>query len=481
MKVAEEEGVDFVLNARTDAFSLNRKGDPAENLATPSSAARPTSTRAPRWSSCRRCSTRSDPRAGRRLRPAQLTTIGIPGQPAARLAGGARRRADVVRPAVAERRPHRAPGAGRGGAPRRRYAGQPALPASAPDGRRCKVAATPCVRRCCHDQHTTPSTASSPRSARARGITTAAWADDARLDATVPHWRFERDGRRRRRGRAVRLVRRPDHHRVRGPAPDPRRRGGRARPELGRGRSAARRAPGAPDHRGRRPDQPRTLCSAAAAGRPRCWPRWRPLVATEAAARGSPSPWTSSSRAPPTGSRSAPPTRKSGARFERLTIDGEPHFLKVAVGRGRLDHAGHRQHHELGVPGLAGRDLRRDARRSSTTRSSAWRSRGPAVGAAVDPDDRLRRRPGAARRRPDPGGSTTSTSSTHMAAMHAHFMGWHDDLGLQDLSRRLLFFAPETIAPELEVADVPGPDRGRRTRAGRLLPERAPRLDDAGP
>jgi 2-methylisocitrate lyase-like PEP mutase family enzyme len=33
MKVAEEEGVDFVLNARTDAFSLNRKGDPAENLA----------------------------------------------------------------------------------------------------------------------------------------------------------------------------------------------------------------------------------------------------------------------------------------------------------------------------------------------------------------------------------------------------------------------------------------------------------------
>jgi len=33
MKVAEQEGVDFVLNARTDAFSRNRKGDPAENLA----------------------------------------------------------------------------------------------------------------------------------------------------------------------------------------------------------------------------------------------------------------------------------------------------------------------------------------------------------------------------------------------------------------------------------------------------------------
>jgi 2-methylisocitrate lyase-like PEP mutase family enzyme len=33
MKAAEEEGVEFVLNARTDAFSLNRGGDPAENLA----------------------------------------------------------------------------------------------------------------------------------------------------------------------------------------------------------------------------------------------------------------------------------------------------------------------------------------------------------------------------------------------------------------------------------------------------------------
>jgi 2-methylisocitrate lyase-like PEP mutase family enzyme len=33
MKVAEQEGVDFVLNARTDAFHLGRKNDPADNLA----------------------------------------------------------------------------------------------------------------------------------------------------------------------------------------------------------------------------------------------------------------------------------------------------------------------------------------------------------------------------------------------------------------------------------------------------------------
>ena len=33
MRVAEEEAVDFVLNARTDAFARNRGGDPAANLA----------------------------------------------------------------------------------------------------------------------------------------------------------------------------------------------------------------------------------------------------------------------------------------------------------------------------------------------------------------------------------------------------------------------------------------------------------------
>jgi 2-methylisocitrate lyase-like PEP mutase family enzyme len=33
MKAAEDEGVEFVLNARTDAFALNRDGDPAQSLA----------------------------------------------------------------------------------------------------------------------------------------------------------------------------------------------------------------------------------------------------------------------------------------------------------------------------------------------------------------------------------------------------------------------------------------------------------------
>ncbi len=42
----------------------------------------------------------------------------------------------------------------------------------------------------------------------------------------------------------------------------------------------------------------------------------------------------------------------------------------------------------------------------------------------------------------------------HMAEMHAAYWGWTDDVGLQPMARRLLPFAPATIAPELS---RPGP------------------------
>jgi len=64
----------------------------------------------------------------------------------------------------------------------------------------------------------------------------------------------------------------------------------------------------------------------------------------------------------------------------------------------------------------------------------------------------------------------------HMAAMHARFLGWRDELGLADPARRFRFFAPETIAPELAVEDVPGPIAVAE-QGWALLPERAPRLD----
>ncbi len=64
-----------------------------------------------------------------------------------------------------------------------------------------------------------------------------------------------------------------------------------------------------------------------------------------------------------------------------------------------------------------------------------------------------------------------------MARMHATFLGWQDDIGLQDPVRRFLFFAPDTIAGELRREQVPGPiavaDQGWR-----MLPDRSPRLHE---
>ena len=45
----------------------------------------------------------------------------------------------------------------------------------------------------------------------------------------------------------------------------------------------------------------------------------------------------------------------------------------------------------------------------------------------------------------------------HMAAMHAAYWGWRDDIGLQTMALRLLPFAPATIAPELARPEVAGP------------------------
>jgi hypothetical protein len=45
----------------------------------------------------------------------------------------------------------------------------------------------------------------------------------------------------------------------------------------------------------------------------------------------------------------------------------------------------------------------------------------------------------------------------HMAGLAAAFWGWQDDIGLTTMSQRLRFFAPDNIAAELTVADVPGP------------------------
>ena len=61
--------------------------------------------------------------------------------------------------------------------------------------------------------------------------------------------------------------------------------------------------------------------------------------------------------------------------------------------------------------------------------------------------------------------------------MHAAGLGWRDDLGLYPLERRPLFFAPETIAPELQRGDVPVPIMVADQGWG-VLPEKDPALSE---
>ena len=82
MKVAEQEGVDFVLNARTDAFSLNREGDRAENLANAIERGRAyLDAGAPVVFVPARLSEDEILALVDALGPRRLTTIGVPGSP----------------------------------------------------------------------------------------------------------------------------------------------------------------------------------------------------------------------------------------------------------------------------------------------------------------------------------------------------------------------------------------------------------------
>jgi len=63
----------------------------------------------------------------------------------------------------------------------------------------------------------------------------------------------------------------------------------------------------------------------------------------------------------------------------------------------------------------------------------------------------------------------------HMAAMHAHFWGWRDDVGLNPMAHRFRFFAPDNIAGELRRADV-SPVIRIADQGWRILSERAPAL-----
>jgi hypothetical protein len=63
----------------------------------------------------------------------------------------------------------------------------------------------------------------------------------------------------------------------------------------------------------------------------------------------------------------------------------------------------------------------------------------------------------------------------HQAALAATFWGWRDGIGLTSMAERVRFFAPDNIAAELLVDDVPGPIAAA-DGGWRVLPERAPAM-----
>ncbi len=171
-----------------------------------------------------------------------------------------------------------------------------------------------------------------------------------------------------------------------------------------------------------------------------------------------------------------PEDARSGATFERLTINGEPHFLKLlsADTDWIMRCTGNTTNWEFKVwqAGLYQRvpdvidhamvGMSLEGNGSTARLAQLMTDRGADMTASGD--------------------SMLPTDShlgfiDHMAAFHARFMGWHDEIGIQDMARRFLFFAPETIAAELLVDDVPGPifvaDQGWDR-----LPTLAPRLNE---
>jgi hypothetical protein len=177
---------------------------------------------------------------------------------------------------------------------------------------------------------------------------------------------------------------------------------------------------------------------------------------------------------------------KSGAHFETLRIDGVPHFLKVLAVEDDwiMRVTGNDSHWEYKV-WQAGLYAETPAVIDHTIVGMALEKTLLAGGGS---GQRLAILMTDCAADLVPPGDDVVPLEHHadwidaMAQMHAHFLGpdlrgWEDDLGLADLSGRWKFFAPDTIAPELEAADVPGPIAVAH-QGWALLPERAPRLHD---
>lgn len=169
-----------------------------------------------------------------------------------------------------------------------------------------------------------------------------------------------------------------------------------------------------------------------------------------------------------------PEDARSGATFELLRLDGQSRFLKVLSHdadwimrvTGNVDH----WEHKVWRAGIYDR-FPETVDHAIVAMALDTEGPSPRLGILMDDCSADLIPPGDHR----VDAEVHQGFVEHMAELHATFWGWTDDLGLCSMVSRLRFFAPETIAPELEVDDVPGPitaaDHGWRE-----LARRAPEL-----
>lgn len=167
---------------------------------------------------------------------------------------------------------------------------------------------------------------------------------------------------------------------------------------------------------------------------------------------------------------------KSGAAFERVTIDGRPHFAKTA---------GYRTDWLMRVSGD------RDLRTLKIWRAGIMRDAPPeidhaVVGMAVDGDGEDAMLTMLMRDIGDhliEEGDTKVELEAHLglidglAALSARYWGWTDDIGLKTMEERLRFFAPDNIAGEAAAPDPPVPIQVA-TQGWPRLTELAPALSE---
>jgi hypothetical protein len=171
-----------------------------------------------------------------------------------------------------------------------------------------------------------------------------------------------------------------------------------------------------------------------------------------------------------------PADGKSGAHFERLQIDGQARFLKVLAAQDDwiMRVTGNTTNWEFQV-WQAGLYDRYPGVLDHTILAMALEGEGPSARLSIlmrDAHDDLV--PEGDDLLPD---QHHSGFIDHMAAMHAEFWEWTDTLGLADPAQRFMYFAPQVIAPELEVDDVPG-TLSAAAQGWAQVPGRAPRLAD---